>query len=107
MKWRKFIERVETLGFHVEAAVLDNDLMTRLLVINRKGDQVASIEGMNAYNYDVRDWWEGSSMYDSEEQHSQLVLFTQQIGDTEIKNRGVLPLYVPCRKFEAVHAATV
>ena len=87
--------------------MLDNDLMTHLLVINRKGDKVAEIEDMSAYNYDVCYWWDGSTLYDSEEQHRQLVLIVQQIGNTKVQNRGVLPLYVPRRKFEAVHETTV
>ena len=107
MKWRKFIEQVGALGFHVEAAVLDNDLMTHLLVINRKGDKVAEIEDMSAYNYDVRYWWDGSTLYDSEEQHRQLVLIVQQIGNTKVQNRGILPADVSRRKFEAVHETTV
>lgn len=107
MKWRQFIAKVEALGFHCEATVLDNDLMTRMLVINRKEDEVASIENMSAYNYDVRYWWDGSMLYDSEEQHRQLVLLVQQIGNTKVQNRGILPVYVPRRKFEAVHEVTV
>lgn len=103
MKWRQFIAKVESLGFHCEATVLDNDLMTRMLVINRKEDEVAAIEDMSAYNYNVRYWWEGSTLYDSEEQHHQLVLLVQQMANTEIKNRGILPSYVPRRKFEIAH----
>jgi hypothetical protein len=107
MKWRMFIAKAEALGFHCEATVLDNNLLTRMLVINRKGDEVASIENMSAYNYDVRYWWAGSSLYDSEEQHRQLVLLVQQVGDTKIQNRGILPAYVQQRQFEVEHEATV
>lgn len=107
MKWRQFISKVAALGFHCEVTVLDNDLMARMLVINRKGDEVATIEDMSAYNYDVRYWWEGSSMYDSEEQHRQLVLLVQQMGNTKIENRGILPADVSRRKSEVVHEAAV
>lgn len=107
MKWRQFISKAEALGFHCEAIVLSNDFMTRMLVINRKGDKVAEIEDMSAYNYDVRYWWDGSTLYDSEEQHRQLVLLVQQIGNTKVQNRGILPVDVSRRKFEAVHEVTV
>ena len=108
MKWSKFIKQIEALGYLVTADTVCDRVVTRVKVVTRSGDWVATINGMVSYDCEIAPY----SLYItkpfvSDEQHRLTVLVIQQMANTEIQNRGIVPAYVQRHDLEERHAAEV
>lgn len=101
MKFKEFIPQVEALGFHVEVTTY-RGLVLHLEVIDKAGNLIACIDGWYAFNYSFFDDWRPETAKYSYEVHRCLVLLVQQLADTEIKNRGLLPNGVAENHFDEI-----
>lgn len=108
MKWSKFVKQIQALGYHCEADALDNDLVTRVEVYTLAGKFVASIDDMTAYNYMINGYQpDNDKAFGSESQHRLVVLLIQQMANTKIENRGIVPIEVKRNSYEERHAVEV
>lgn len=108
MKWTKFVKQIEALGYLVTADVVCDRVVTRVKVVTRSGDWVATINDMVSYDYEIAPY----SLYitkpfASDEQHRLTVLLIQQMANTEIQNRGIVPRHVMQGSYGECHATEV